>query len=258
MTKYVNIENIIDTSKIEAFNFSDFHLSRELRGVDLSWLCLSKRTAWMACGHEYIEPECLDWIDSLENDSTLFDIGASNGIFSIYAGKKNIQVTAFEPDPFNFFLISYNNYLNSKDSYCLKNIFNIAITDKSDLQHLHSEVFEVGGHLKVLNKTQAVNGKLFNPEYSQTVTTYSLDNFIETYKLDYPNNIKIDVDGSEFNVLKGAQETLKQCNSIYIELLKDSIDEAIELYLPTSDFEICVKKQVQNYKGLYNLVFNRI
>ena len=48
------------------------------------------------------EPETLEWIDRMNDDSVLWDIGANVGIYSIYAAvSKRANVIAFEPSFFN-------------------------------------------------------------------------------------------------------------------------------------------------------------
>ena len=91
----------------------DFVYESTVRGKPLRWLGLSRRLLWMAAGRELIEPELLDWIDTIPKGEVLYDVGASNGTFALYAAASGASVYAFEPDPSNYFLLSYNNYLNS-------------------------------------------------------------------------------------------------------------------------------------------------
>ena len=58
------------------------------------------------------EPETLEWIDTIPNNSTLWDIGANVGLYSIYAAKaKNCKVIAFEPSVFNLELLARNIFI---------------------------------------------------------------------------------------------------------------------------------------------------
>ena len=55
------------------------------------------------------EPETLDWIDSFDDKSVFWDIGANVGIYSIYAAKKkSCNVVAFEPSVFNLEALARN------------------------------------------------------------------------------------------------------------------------------------------------------
>ena len=60
------------------------------------------------------EPETLDWIDKITENSIIWDIGANVGLYSIYAAKsKNCKVYAFEPSVFNLELLARNIYINN-------------------------------------------------------------------------------------------------------------------------------------------------
>jgi len=63
----------------------------------------------------YKEPDTLEWIDGFETDSTLIDIGANVGIYSLYASYKINKIYAFEPDALNFSLLNLNIFDNNKD-----------------------------------------------------------------------------------------------------------------------------------------------
>src|SRR6185295_675790 len=60
------------------------------------------------------EPETLAWIDKMEDGSTLWDVGANVGIYSIYflAQKEKGRVVAFEPHPSNLAGLVDNLYGN--------------------------------------------------------------------------------------------------------------------------------------------------
>ena len=60
------------------------------------------------------EPETLEWLDTLPEGGTLWDIGANVGLYSIYAAKKkNCRVVAFEPSIFNLELLARNLFMNN-------------------------------------------------------------------------------------------------------------------------------------------------
>jgi hypothetical protein len=121
--------------------------------------------------------------------------------------------------------------------------------------------FEGGGHMKILDKAKKVGEKEnFIPDFTQNVLTYNLDSFIEKYLLPAPEHIKIDVDGAEMAVIKGAINTLKNktLKSIFIEL-EDNNKHTIEIIniIKKSGFIESKKVQVQNYERLNNYIFTR-
>ena len=257
MNKKIDLQNLVPHSfllEVEKLNLHKYHFETLVRNETINYLCISKRLTWMAVGHEFIEPELLDWIDTIPKNELMYDIGASNGIFSFYASAKDINVTAFEPDASNFFLLSYNNLINKKK---LKSFFNIALSNENKISIVNSPKYEIGGHLKFINSEKDVNGVKFLSKYSQSVLQFSLDNFIKTYKLDYPKFIKIDVDGSEINVLSGANLCLKKINSIFIECHEDQFHEVHTILSKRHKFRLKLKKQVQNYAELFNCIYTK-
>jgi hypothetical protein len=63
-------------------------------------------------------------------------------------------------------------------------------------------------------------GKDLNIKSFYKVLGIKLDDLINLYKLDYPDYIKIDVDGIEHLILEGSQKSLKNTKSILVEITK--------------------------------------
>ena len=84
-------------------------VNRNVRGVKMSLLA-NNRTLEL-CSKMNYQKENLDFIDSIPKGGTLFDLGACEGRFSIYAALKGINVIAFEPEKMNFKALSENKKL---------------------------------------------------------------------------------------------------------------------------------------------------
>ena len=213
----------------------------------------------MAAGHELIEPELLDWIDTIPKGEVLYDVGASNGIFALYAAAAGASVYAFEPDPSNYFLLSHNNYLNSSSSgRPLKGCFNMALSDQLSTGTMHIKNMELGSHEKILDKRQDVYGADFEPAYSHAVLKFGMDELPKLLHLPAPKYLKIDVDGSEVEVLAGCRNSLLQAQSVFIELTTDFIQSPHYAVFEKSGLTLTGKHQVQNYSDLYNCIFDRV
>ena len=151
----------------------------QIRGVQLQFYVPSRRLLWQAFGQEYIEPEQLDFIDQMPDDAVYYDVGASNGLFALYAAATQKRVYCFEPDASNYFLLSYNSFLNHEHFHYPLNFFNIALSDENGIGSIYIEKFEVGGHLKILDQPVKRSERKFSPDFIQPVMKYSMDDFIE-------------------------------------------------------------------------------
>lgn len=210
------------------------------------------------------EPETIEWLDTLKKDDILFDIGANIGLYSIYAAKKGIKVYAFEPDSQNYGLLHKNIYLNqlSEKISCL----NVAFADENKLDYLFIPKFQVGGALNNFGENKDWQHNEFSPDFKQAVLGFTLDRFFELYPQTFPTHIKLDVDGIEGKIIKGASETLKnpKLKSLIIEINENlAEDVACIKLLEEAGLKVLHKKRSpmieQNYKNIpvYNFVFIR-
>lgn len=85
---------------------------------------------------------------------------------------------------------------------------------------------------------------IYTKEYEQNRTTTTIDQIIEVYKYPQPDLIKIDTQGSELDILKGAQNTIKGVKHLIVELQHVQynigaklVDESIE-YITSLGFEL--------------------
>jgi len=75
----------------------------------LSFVLLGKTSAGRAMTVLTKQPATIAWIDSFEPGSIFWDIGASVGVFSVYAAlATDTRVVAFEPAAVNYYLLSAN------------------------------------------------------------------------------------------------------------------------------------------------------
>ena len=176
------------------------------------------------------EPETLSWIDSFDEGEIFWDIGANIGVYSLYASLINgVTVFAFEPSGFNFGLLVEHIALNKKDSQ-IKPLC-IAFGNNTCLGNLKlssTHTGHAGNNLSESPGASVYNDAAFN----QAITAYSIDDFIMKFNLPVPNHIKLDVDGIEPLILKGAEKTLKEINSMMIEVERDNVKNFVD-YIET-------------------------
>ena len=146
------------------------------------------------------------FFDIQPNDIVL-DIGANKGYFSLYAARTvNAQVYCFEPVPNLFDIIKENIQINNTT-----NIFpqNVAVSNKSG----KTDFF--------LAEKDNVAHSLFNALPSMKkieVETVTLEDFCKKHALKKINFLKMDCEGSEYDILLGAtKEFLSSIEKISME-----------------------------------------
>ena len=163
------------------------------------------------------EPETLEWIESFNEDSIFWDIGANIGLYSIYAAKyNNAQVYAFEPSVFNLEFLAKNIYKNTLSEKV--RIFPLALSNHPgfNLFKMNNPVW--GGALSTFGEDYDQNGESFKATFEYTIAGVTADKIVELLSTPKPDYIKIDVDGIEHLILEGCENILKTVNSVLIEI----------------------------------------
>jgi FkbM family methyltransferase len=207
------------------------------------------------------EPETIDWINRFASNSTFWDIGANVGVYSLFAGKKNHKVFAFEPSAPNYFVLNKNIELNSLDKQI--SALNIALTSKNEIAYLQMGDTTLGAALNSFKTAVREDGESFNVQYSQSSLGFTVDEFISYYQLDTPNYIKIDVDGNEGDILSGMVNTIinPDLKSVLIELAsaRDDYDDIINFF-KANNFTSCkiVDAALDSSSDIRNHIFSRV
>jgi FkbM family methyltransferase len=159
----------------------------------------------------------------------IYDIGANVGSTSLNMAKltgSTGKVFAFEPDSTNYKTASLHFKLNNTTNI---QIFNTGLGDEKR-QALQYNVNEFNrGMMRILPPEEAVEGAA-----TTEVQVDTLDNIFQNNQVSAPHLMKIDVEGFEFRVLKGARQTiLKYKPTLFIELddrnLREQQSSASEL-----------------------------
>jgi FkbM family methyltransferase len=194
--------------------------SHDTRYGTIRFSCLGGLPLWRARTLLTKEPETIEWIDTFEDGEVLWDIGANIGCYSLYAARKGNNVVAFEPSAANFFLLQKNIESNGFD----KNIqaLCLALSDQSAIGFLNMSTLLVGGaYCRFDDRLGSADfgGENFDVQFSQGILAFSIDEFIRYYRVPVPDHIKIDVDGTEQMIIRGAAQTLqdKALKSLLIE-----------------------------------------
>jgi len=161
------------------------------------------------------EPGTIAWIDTFAKDDVFWDIGANVGIYSLYAGKvRGARTLAFEPASFNHALLCDNIRLNRLSERVAA--YALAFSDRTQIGELSFADAMPGAAFAT------VEGDGAGDEH-EVALVFSVDEFITRFEPQFPNHIKIDVDGLEEQVLAGAARTLAdpRMRSLSIEVDED-------------------------------------
>lgn len=168
-----------------------------------------------------------------EQGSTIIDVGAHFGRYTIIASKRvgpNGKVIAIEADPGNFEVLNKNISLNR-----LNNIvsLNFAAYSEETLLKLHLPNKGLGYTMyNTVMSTRFETGRFIE------VKANTLDHLLESgglHQTDKISWIKIDVEGAELEVLKGANRILSTSNNISLLIEVHRLSGDITLYEPIRD-----------------------
>ena len=266
---FFNIISIFDKIfffKIYHYQVINFALSKisivRHSGIKLLLATPTKLSKWRAETFSSKEPETLEWIDSFQNNSIFWDIGANIGLYSVYAAlKSNCKVFCFEPSFFNLELLSKNIFLNSVTNKIV--VCPFALSDKRINSLLNLTTTEWSGALSTFDQEYGFDGKKLNTVFKQSTIGMSADDAKKILGIAQPDYIKIDVDGIEHLILLGATEILQKTKEILIEV-NDKFtlqsDTCIEI-LTNSGFTLSSKKHsemIENSVTGFNKTYNQV
>jgi FkbM family methyltransferase len=213
-----------------------------LQGAKFILGALSGKGGGSSIYFNMLEPaQTIVLVDSLKKGQVFFDIGANVGYYTILGAKlvgAQGKVLAFEPVTRNLSYL-YKHVL-------LNNANNVSIISAACSDTLSLTTFSLGsnhamGHIIQNNAlNNQVNEKII------LVPTVTVDAVIQ--QLGYsPNVIKIDVEGAELLVLKGAQVVLREVKPlILLSTHSDDLRYRCLEYLKDFDYIIDVLSEDKN------------
>jgi FkbM family methyltransferase len=180
------------------------------------------------------EPELYRWLNNLDTGSVLFDIGTSYGQEAALASsliERDVRVVGFDCSLYASHFCALNKKLNDER---FRFVFAAVSETSGDLMTLKSNS---DTHIPRLHKK--------NVQYEYEVMTLALDDFSEANDI-YPSHMKIDVDGAEMSVLRGASKILssQSLKEIFIEVDEQhsGIIDLMESHGFTIDWQIHKKQ----------------
>jgi len=154
------------------------------------------------------EPVLNALLGLLSQGGCFYDVGAHIGFYALLAARIGCRVYAFEPDPLNVERLRENIERNELSSRI--KIIEAAV-------YAHSAPTLVFQRADVTKDPSMMGGRILSsweweakPMRSLTVAAISLDDFVFVHGNEMPHVIKVDVEGSEAEVLKGSERLFSE------------------------------------------------
>ncbi|MCK0128885.1 FkbM family methyltransferase [Erythrobacter sp. F6033] len=180
---------------------SKMELMPEKEGLDRDLLLDSIREP-VATGHI---------MSILREDDVVLEVGANIGYYALMEASRCKKIYAIEPHPENVERLKRNIELNGYDN----------------IEVQHAGFGEEDGKLKLytseLSNWHTAKENPGSPTDFIEVDCHRIDTFAEANET--PTFIKMDVEGFELEVLRGAKETLKKIRHLFIELHGSLLNE---------------------------------
>jgi FkbM family methyltransferase len=161
----------------------------------------------------------------------VWDIGANSGTYGILAKALHpkCHVIFFEPLPAAVAMIRENVRLNHFDAQ----VFEMALGDYDGTGKIYLERGKDMAYSVTVNSNTLAPG---TPSDTLIIDVKRADSAIEKFEIPTPDLVKLDVEGFEYEVLKGFGNTnLKKCIFL-IEILSDELATKLADFFPKSEF----------------------
>ena len=200
---------------------------------------------WRYCALGDFERDTFTVLDKyLENESVMLDLGAWEGPFTLYSARKCKKVIAVEPDPVAYNMLNKQIALN--DSLLDRiSTFQLAIAANNGSVSLFQRNAFGDSSSTLLERARDTGDNVM-------VKTRTLETFFKESEIDHVDLIKIDIEGSEFIILKNAPSILQAVGkptlvvAFHVNYLKESMLKEVTQNRVLVKLLMKVKKYILN------------
>lgn len=176
----------------------------------------------------------------LTKNSTIIDIGAQIGTFSIEAATRAGKVYSYEPEPENYMLLSRNIELNGMEGKIIP-FRQIVWSQPLKKMSLNYADDNTGGHSAFTKKNKSTYQKNHSHRFEAPATT--LARILDNNKIKVCDLMKIDVEGSEYPILYNTPlNHLKRIKRLFVEYHpapgKNNTKEGLVRFLTKNGYSI--------------------
>ena len=183
--------------------------------------------------HETEEHRFLQSLDL--RDRVVYEIGAFQGLLTLFFSSRAREVIAYEPNPPSFDRVLQNLRLNGRANVRVRNL---AVGERAGSIRLMSDPLMPGGTSGDPKVSQQIGASAVATSIDVPVVT--IDEDIAAAGLPAPHLVKIDIEGMELPALRGMSRTLRRYRpDLYLEMHgatmehKDANVRAIVTFLDT-------------------------
>lgn len=152
----------------------------------------------------------------------VYDIGAFEGLLTLFFARRAAHVVAFEPNPRNYGRVLENLRVNGLGNVTVRN-FGLAAEETTATMIWDPSM--AGGSTLVGSGMDRGIATLAEARREKIRLT-TLDADVRAADLPLPDFIKIDVEGYELPVLQGGRELLERCHpELYLEIHGETMNE---------------------------------
>lgn len=214
------------------------------------WVDKNEYVGQQLSGGNPYEPQVAEAIEQhTEPGDVCFDVGCQWGIFSLLMAEiveDSGQVYAFDPIPYHINALhksAEQNYFSNVSGY------QVAVTDEMGETKVYPHATNTGA--SSLHRDSVSQG------LPLIVPTITLESFCERNRINSPDLIKIDVEGAELQVLKGALPVLSPETTVLMEihptnLNNKEVNELFSLMDSRGDLKDISKSPVNNITSIEN------
>ncbi len=209
------------------------------------------------------EPETLRWIDQFGGEGAFYDIGANVGLYSLYYAQTQAgRVYAFEPSALNLRLLSLNVSDNGLSSRIV--ILPSPLTESNEIASFHLSMLDEGGSMSTFGRDFGHDGSRLRTVLEYDTIGVTLDFMLASGLVSHPPSlIKIDVDGIEHLILRGARSVLanESLRSILIEVNEDfrELAQEVQRILEAAGFQMLIRDHSEMFDhGAFSSTFNQV
>jgi FkbM family methyltransferase len=186
---------------------------------------------------------------AIPGNTTVLDIGANIGVFSIYAAKLGAsKIYAFEPNKEAFKVLCKNIKANNFEGKIIP--FNLAVTK-------HGNPVKIPIKSSTTNKIASLTDHTREDLY-EMVDSITLEEIIKTNRIEHVDLLKMDCEGAEYEIVSSlTNDICMKIDEIRMECHGKTIDGIVD-DLRNFGFNVTLKKQCSNTNLVWKLWLTKL